>query len=237
MTPRTPTMYELPGVAKAYGSGARVVRRRRRRPRDRSRRVRRRRRAVGLRQDDAAAAARRARPADRRRRSGSRARTSPRMSATASSPAAARRVGFVFQQFNLIPTLTAAQNVEVALAPTAAARPPTGASARDELLDRVGLGRARGPPALAALGRRAAARGDRPRARQRPARPARRRADRQPRHATGDEILALLRDSRRRRPDGRADHPRPGDRRVARRASCACATAAFEGARGPAPRR
>ena len=28
------------------------------------------------------------------------------------------RIGFVFQQFNLIPTLTAAQNVEVALAPT-----------------------------------------------------------------------------------------------------------------------
>ena len=27
-------------------------------------------------------------------------------------------IGFVFQQFNLIPTLTAAQNVEVALAPT-----------------------------------------------------------------------------------------------------------------------
>ncbi len=29
-----------------------------------------------------------------------------------------RTIGFVFQQFNLIPTLTAAQNVEVALAPT-----------------------------------------------------------------------------------------------------------------------
>ena len=28
-----------------------------------------------------------------------------------------RTIGFVFQQFNLIPTLTAAQNVEVALAP------------------------------------------------------------------------------------------------------------------------
>ncbi|HUF01508.1 MAG TPA: ABC transporter ATP-binding protein [Gaiellaceae bacterium] len=31
-------------------------------------------------------------------------------------------LGFVFQQFNLIPTLTAAQNVEIALAPTSAAR-------------------------------------------------------------------------------------------------------------------
>jgi ABC-type lipoprotein export system ATPase subunit len=48
--------------------------------------------------------------------------------------------GFVFQQFNLIPTLTAAQNVEVALA-------PTGLSAADRherktaLLERVGLAR------------------------------------------------------------------------------------------------
>ena len=31
-------------------------------------------------------------------------------------------LGFVFQQFNLIPTLTAAQNVEIALAPTASTR-------------------------------------------------------------------------------------------------------------------
>jgi putative ABC transport system ATP-binding protein len=46
--------------------------------------------------------------------------------------------GFVFQQFNLIPTLTAAQNVEIALAPTG-----TGSSERRErvlaLLDSVGL--------------------------------------------------------------------------------------------------
>jgi putative ABC transport system ATP-binding protein len=46
--------------------------------------------------------------------------------------------GFVFQQFNLIPTLTAAQNVEIALAPTR-----TGAAERRErvlgLLDSVGL--------------------------------------------------------------------------------------------------
>jgi putative ABC transport system ATP-binding protein len=48
-------------------------------------------------------------------------------------------LGFVFQQFNLIPTLTAAQNVEVALAPTgvrAAAR----REAINRLLDAVGLG-------------------------------------------------------------------------------------------------
>jgi putative ABC transport system ATP-binding protein len=47
-------------------------------------------------------------------------------------------IGFIFQQFNLIPTLDARQNVEVALAPT---RPP-GAERRrraDELLAQVGL--------------------------------------------------------------------------------------------------
>jgi putative ABC transport system ATP-binding protein len=49
-------------------------------------------------------------------------------------------IGFVFQQFNLIPTLTAAQNVEVALAP----RNLDGGRRRDEargLLESVGLGR------------------------------------------------------------------------------------------------
>jgi putative ABC transport system ATP-binding protein len=49
-----------------------------------------------------------------------------------------RALGFVFQQFNLIPTLTAAQNVEVALAP----RPTSRAERRErveELLRAVGL--------------------------------------------------------------------------------------------------
>jgi putative ABC transport system ATP-binding protein len=42
--------------------------------------------------------------------------------------------GFVFQQFNLIPTLTASQNVEVALA-------PRGGGETARLLESVGLGR------------------------------------------------------------------------------------------------
>jgi putative ABC transport system ATP-binding protein len=49
-----------------------------------------------------------------------------------------RTFGFVFQQFNLIPTLTAAQNVEVALAPTGA----KGSERREAvhcLLESVGL--------------------------------------------------------------------------------------------------
>ena len=47
-------------------------------------------------------------------------------------------IGFVFQQFNLIPTLTAAQNVEVALAPGKLDGDAREARVR-ELLDSVGL--------------------------------------------------------------------------------------------------
>jgi ABC-type lipoprotein export system ATPase subunit len=49
-----------------------------------------------------------------------------------------RTLGFIFQQFNLIPTLTARQNVEAALAPTG--MPAADRYARaNELLERVGL--------------------------------------------------------------------------------------------------
>jgi putative ABC transport system ATP-binding protein len=46
--------------------------------------------------------------------------------------------GFVFQQFNLIPTLTAAQNVEVALAPSKRSGPER-SEIVSRLLERVGL--------------------------------------------------------------------------------------------------
>jgi putative ABC transport system ATP-binding protein len=49
-----------------------------------------------------------------------------------------RRIGFVFQVFNLIPTLTAAENVEVALTPAGSDADARGARVR-ELLMRVGL--------------------------------------------------------------------------------------------------
>jgi putative ABC transport system ATP-binding protein len=49
-----------------------------------------------------------------------------------------RTVGFVFQQFNLIPTLTATENVEIAIAPTGLGADERRARTR-ELLDRVGL--------------------------------------------------------------------------------------------------
>ncbi len=51
----------------------------------------------------------------------------------------ARQVGFVFQGFNLIPTLTAAENVETAMAPLAVPRRERQARCT-ELLTRVGLG-------------------------------------------------------------------------------------------------
>jgi putative ABC transport system ATP-binding protein len=48
-------------------------------------------------------------------------------------------LGFIFQQFNLIPTLTARENVEAAMAPTGIASAARRRRA-DELLERVGLG-------------------------------------------------------------------------------------------------
>jgi putative ABC transport system ATP-binding protein len=50
-----------------------------------------------------------------------------------------RRIGFVFQQFNLIPTLSAAENVALAMAPHHPTREAREARATD-LLSRVGLG-------------------------------------------------------------------------------------------------
>src|SRR5207253_11452357 len=50
-----------------------------------------------------------------------------------------RDIGFVFQSFNLIPTLTAAENVEAAMVPVNGDRRARRARA-GELLDRVGLG-------------------------------------------------------------------------------------------------
>jgi putative ABC transport system ATP-binding protein len=50
-----------------------------------------------------------------------------------------RTIGFIFQQFNLIPTLTASQNVEVALAPSGLDGDARRARSH-ELLESVGLG-------------------------------------------------------------------------------------------------
>ena len=93
-------------------------------------------------------------------------------------------IGFIFQQFNLIPTLTARQNVEVALAPSGVSGHERVRRA-DELLGQVGLAGAGGPPPVTALGRRAAAGGDRAGSGQLPPGAPRGRAHRQPRHRHG----------------------------------------------------
>jgi putative ABC transport system ATP-binding protein len=49
------------------------------------------------------------------------------------------KIGFIFQQFNLIPTLTAQQNVEIAMFPTERSKTESSARALD-LLEQVGLG-------------------------------------------------------------------------------------------------
>src|SRR5437868_11144336 len=50
------------------------------------------------------------------------------------------RIGFVFQQFNLIPTLTALENVEAAMAPARAGGRRERRMRARQLLERVGLG-------------------------------------------------------------------------------------------------
>lgn len=50
-----------------------------------------------------------------------------------------KEIGFVFQHFNLIPTLTAQENVAVAMVPSGAHHSERGERAR-QLLDQVGLG-------------------------------------------------------------------------------------------------
>src|SRR3984893_5118205 len=97
----------------------------------------------------------------------------------------ATAIGFIFQTFNLVPTLSAAENVEAALIPL---RVPGTAQRRRRVaaaLDSVGVGKRAGHPPAGAAGRPAAARRDRPRPDQGAEGTAGRRADGQPRR--GDQ--------------------------------------------------
>ena len=74
------------------------------------------------------------------------------------------RVGFIFQTFNLIPTLTALENITLPMA--LAGRKPD-QEWLDRIIDTVGLARPADAPPVGALGRPAAARRGRARARRR----------------------------------------------------------------------
>ena len=116
----------------------------------------------GLRQVDAAACARLRRHADQRR-GALRAARRRRAARSRAQPAAAARIGFVFQRFFLLPMLTACENVELPQAEAGVGKAERRERTR-ELLDYVGLAERSGSSAVAALRRRDAARRDRPRA-------------------------------------------------------------------------
>ena len=92
-----------------------------------------------------------------------------------------RTVGVIFQFFQLLPTLTVVENVMLPMDFGGLWTPRERHDRAMDLLERVGHGRPGAQAAVEHVGRAAAARGDRPRAGQRPAAARRRRADRQPR--------------------------------------------------------
>ena len=127
-------------------------------------------------QVDAAALRQRAGDARRRPRSCSRAR--PCRAASASPRGVRRRMGMVFQNFELFPHLTALQNVADRAVHRAAADARAAPNAARALLAKVGLARqGRRNYPVGAVGRAAAARGDRARAGDGARRDAVRRAD------------------------------------------------------------
>ena len=121
----------------------------------------------------------------------------------------ARRMGFVFQTFNLLPVITAVENVELPLL-LSRVRPREARQRACRGLTQVGLARSRGASPGRALRRRAPTRHHRARAGQ----PARdhlgRRADGQPGHQGGRGCAhAHARPEPGTGPDLRDRHPRP----------------------------
>ena len=113
-------------------------------------------------QVDADAPARGARQADRAARSGSPAQDVGSLSDRDITMLRREHIGFVFQFFNLLPMLTAEENI---LLPLSIAGEKPDPAFFEDLLERVGLTDRKDAPAGRALGRAAAARRDRARAR------------------------------------------------------------------------
>ena len=131
-------------------------------------------------------------------------------------------IGFVFQFFNLLPMLSAEENV---LLPLSIAGEKPDRAWLEQLLAKTGLADRRAPPALGALGRPAAAGGDRPRAGHQADDPVRRRADREPRFEDRRrDPRAAARLRTRLQPDDRDGDPRGARRRRSPIASCSSLT-------------
>ena len=120
---------------------------------------------------------------DRAAGSRSTARASTRSTTASSRCCAARAVGFIFQSYNLLPVLTAEENIALPLRIGGARARPRVARARS--IDAVGLGDRPHHRPVRAVRRPAAARRRRARAGHPPGGRLRRRADRQPRLRLG----------------------------------------------------
>ena len=144
----------------------------------------------------------------------------------------ARHIGFIFQLYNLIPVLTAFENVELPLLLTNLSKKQR----RDHVMTAlgiVGLARSREALSAAAVGRTGAARRDRARDRHRSDAAARRRADRRPRRQVGRRSA----DAAAAAEPGIQEDDRHGDARPARRRARVASAAPRKGHAGRADRR